>query len=178
MKSTLLLLLLTLLAGAAKSQDTIYLKHKRAIANADRKIIYTDRPPQALFMELYGRGIVYSVNYDCRFQKKLKGMGFSAGVGGLVIAGISFVAVPLTINDLIGDNGHYFELGGGVTFTSGNFVDFNHIRTGGSSMLGTVTLGYRRQPVAGGLNFRGGINIVGGNGMLAPYPYVSLGYNF
>src|SRR3569833_801826 len=107
MKSTFLPLLLALLAGTAKSQDTIYLKHKRAAANDDGKFMYTDRPPQALYMELYGRGIVYSVNYDCRFQKKLKGMGFSAGVGGLVIAGISFVAAPLTINDLIGDNGHY-----------------------------------------------------------------------
>jgi len=148
------------------------------MANAPGKIIYTDRPPQALFMELYGRGIVYSVNYDCRFQKKLKGMGFSAGVGGLVIAGVSFVAVPISINDLIGDNGHYFELGGGVTFAGGNSIDFNNIRTGGSVVLGTATFGYRSQPIAGGLNFRGGLNVVGGNGMFAPYPYVSLGYNF
>lgn len=178
MKETVFALLLTMFAALAKGQDTIYLKHKRSTGNHSEKTIVTDRPPQALYMELYGRGIVYSVNYDSRFRKKLNGPGFSAGIGGLAIAGVSFVTVPVSINNLSGANGHYFEWGAGATFASGNSVDYNNISTRGSVILATATLGYRSQPVTGGLNFRGGLNIIAANGLFAPYPYISLGYNF
>jgi len=178
-KTVALILASMVLCCAAKAQDTIHLnKRHKFTRNTDKEIV-TDRAPQAIYAELYGRALLYSFNYDRRFQKKLTGLGFSAGFGGLAVDGEGFIAVPLSINNLSGSRGHYFESGLGVTFANAGTISFNDISGSNSSVvLATATLGYRSQPVTGGLNFRAGLNLIAGGGVFIPYPYVSLGYNF
>lgn len=180
MKKTLLLLSLsTLLICTAKSQDTIYLGKKRDARGMKKPDVVTDRPPQAVYGELYGRGLIFSFNYDRRFQKTLDGLGFSVGAGGIFVGNGGFITVPVSINNLSGSRGHYFESGIGFTYTNVSFNGFDDADNSGSStILGTLTFGYRSQPVNGGLNFRAGLNVLAGNGLFIPYPYVSLGYNF
>lgn len=168
-----------ILSVTAKAQDTIHLIKKNRIARGIEKQIVTDRAPQAVYAELYGRALIYSFNYDRRFQKKLTGLGFSAGVGVIAVDGDGFVAVPVSINNLTGSRGHYFESGLGATFANAGTIGFNDISTSSNSIVfATATLGYRSQPVNGGLNFRAGINFIAGAGVFVPYPYISLGYNF
>jgi len=179
-KLLLLTLMATLVAFAANSQDTIHLgKQPKLKADNQRDDnIVTNRPPQALYAELYGRGLIYSLNYDRRFNKKLTGFGFSAGFGALAIDGEGFIAIPLSINYLAGNKGRYFEAGAGVTFANAGTIAINDFSSGDGVVLATATLGYRRQPVNGGLNFRAGLNFLAGGGVFIPYPYVGLGYNF
>ena len=179
-KLILLAIITTLSIFKANSQDTIRLgkQYKPKQEKHRDAYVVTDRPPQALYAELYGRGLIYSLNYDRRFSKKLTGLGFSAGFGALAIEGEGFIAIPLSINYLAGNKGRYFEAGAGVTFANAGSIGFNDLSSGDGVVLATATLGYRRQPVNGGLNFRAGLNFIAGGGVFIPYPYVGLGYNF
>ena len=177
-KALFLITLSTLLICTAKSQDTIYLGKKHRMEQNKHPDVVTDRPPQAVYGELYGRGIVFSFNYDTRFQKTLNGIGCSVGAGAFFVGDGGFVTVPVSLNYLAGNNGHYFETATGFTYASATFSGFGDGSSGGSTVLGTLTFGYRSQPVKGGLNFRAGLNFLGGSGIFIPYPYISLGYNF
>ncbi len=180
MNKTFNLFIITLLTYYnATCQDTIHLSKKYHPGQNGQGTVVTDRPPQAVYGELYGRALIYSINYDSRFQKKLTGMGFSAGVGALAVDGQSFVAIPFSINNLSGAHGHYFESGAGVTFVNANVLTFDDVSPDNKSrLLATLTLGYRSQPVTSGLNFRAGLNFIAGSGVFIPYPYVSLGFSF
>ncbi len=140
--------------------------------------VVTNRAPQAIYGELYGRGLIFSFNYDSRFQKTLDGLGFSVGAGGIFAGDVGFVTIPVSINNLSGSRGHYFESGAGFTYTNVNFNGFDDPSSGNSTIIGTLTFGYRSQPVHGGLNFRAGLNVLIASGLFLPYPYISLGYNF
>lgn len=162
-----------LLSFTVQAQDTVYLKKEK------KQKIITDRAPQAVFVELYGRGIIFSANYDRRFSKRLDGLGFSIGTGFFKVDEFTFLTIPATLNYLIGGRGKYFETGAGLTFANAGIDDyFNDVKSSGSIILGTMTFGYRSQPVKGGFNFRGGLNLFAGQGVFAPYPYISFGYGF
>ena len=159
------------------SQDTIHLKHSST--SFTQKFIVTDRPPQAFFAEVYGRAGIFSVNYDRRFSNRLDGFGFTVGAGYFSIAGLSLVSVPVTINYLLGNNGKYLELGGGATYFNARINDEDDASNGGHTFVGTLTIGYRSQPMKGGFMFRAGINPFFFRNTFIPYwPYVSFGINF
>lgn len=138
---------------------------------------------QAIYFELLGAGGTYSFNYDMRFQDRPDGIGARIGVSYLAVDGNSVFSIPVMLNYLLGKNGNYFEIGLGATYISFNsdesadtgevlFVD-------DSGVFGTMTFGYRLQPVDGGFLFRVGFAPIFGNGNFIPYwPYLSFGYAF
>ncbi|MBS1564949.1 MAG: hypothetical protein JST39_11210 [Bacteroidetes bacterium] len=160
---------------AGFSQDTVHLK-KRYM---NERIIVTDRAPQAVYGELWGKGVFFSGNYDRRFSKRLDGLGFSAGIGYMKIDDVSLVSIPVGINYLAGRNGKYFEVGAGATYLSADVLDIDNVNAHGSTVMGTMTIGYRSQPVNGGFMFRAGLNPILLKDNFIPYwPYVSFGYCF
>ena len=137
-------------------------------------------PQQTAFFEAAGPGLVVSFNYDTRFTKKQGGLGARIGVGGFALGNdASLLTVPVQINYLAGGrNGHYFEVGGGVTYASGD-TPFDQE----TKVFGTAVFGYRYQPEGSGLNFRGGFSPIFGDtsdgAFFIPYwPHLSLGYTF
>ncbi|HEY4875134.1 MAG TPA: hypothetical protein VIH86_06150 [Puia sp.] len=168
------LLVLIFIFQRSIAQDTVYLKHTSPL-----KITVTDRPPQAVFAELYGRGGVFSANYDRRFFNRLDGLGFTVGAGYIAIDGISLVSIPVTINYLLGKDGKYFELGAGATYFNARVNSDDDATASGHTIVGTMTIGYRSQPIMGGFMFRAGINPFFFRNTFIPYwPYVSFGINF
>ncbi len=156
------------------SQDTVYLKK----ATGARTV--TDRPPQAVFAEIFGRSIFFSLNYDRRFAKKLDGLGFSVGAGYILTNNIGLFSLPVTLNYLLGNNGKYLEVGAGASYFNRRISNFDGlVNNNGSSLIGTMTIGYRSQPIKGGFMFRVGINpFFLKNNFIPYYPYVSFGYTF
>jgi hypothetical protein len=145
------------------------------------------RPPQAVYAEAGGAGLLFSMNYDARFTKSLDGLGFRVGLGYSFTNDPTFITFPVGVNYLLGRHGNYFEIGANATYVTitnrNNDYLFN---LGGQDydsrttnlVFGTVNLGYRRQPVHGGFNFRGGITPIFGKGISSIFGYISLGYNF
>ncbi len=172
----ILVLLLSLSCMQALAQDTVFLRKNKAL-----RTVVTDRAPQAVFAEVFGRAAMASINYDRRFSKKLDGLGFTVGAGYFKIDGDEFYSFPVTLNYLLGKNGRYFEVGAGATVFNHNLatIDWGPDGTGSGPVMGTMTIGYRSQPVNGGFMFRVGINpLFIRNSFLPYYPYISFGYNF
>lgn len=154
-------------------QDTVYLKKER------HNITVTDRAPQAVYAELWGKGLLFTANYDRRFSKRVDGLGFSVGAGYIKIDDVSLFSLPIGLNYLLGKNGKYFEVGAGATYFSATIDDIGDASDHGSTVMGTMTLGYRSQPIKGGFMFRAGINpIIFRDNFIPYYPYVSFGYSF
>jgi hypothetical protein len=163
------------------AQDTVHLK----IAH---KVIITDKIPQAVFAEIFGRSIYYSANYDRRFFKRLNGLGFTAGIGYTNEDDINLFSIPVTVNYLFGTNGRYFEVGAGATYFNNininSYFDIDGIselRNGSwttHAIIGTTTVGYRAQPITKGFMLRAGINLVFLTEGDRAVPYLSLGYSF
>jgi hypothetical protein len=167
------------------AQDTIHLKHTPDTIHLKRSvndIIITDRPPQAVFAELFGRSIDFSLNYDRRFSNRVDGWGFSVGLGDVSDDNIdsrNYFSIPVSVNYLVGKNGKYLEVGGGLTYFNANITDGAGANGEGNSVVGTFTVGYRNQPVKGGFMFRAGINpMIFSNNFVPFLPYVSFGYDF
>lgn len=116
---------------------------------------------KALFLELGGNGIIYSINYEHRLQAVGNGLGLRIGIGYADskfnsgrrrTTALSFITIPAEVNILLGNNGKYFELGMGATYFSGN------LNIGGvllqDNLIGTMVIGYRKQPLKSGLLFK------------------------
>lgn len=136
---------------------------------------------QTFYVEALGPGLIVSANYDTRFMRgNPGGWGGRVGIGYFAAGDISFVSVPLQVNYLLGGKGgHYFEVGGGLTYASGriSFSDDNGER--GHDVAGALAFGYRLQPIGGGFNFRAGLSPMFGKGYFVPYwPHLSFGYTF
>ncbi|HTQ45775.1 MAG TPA: hypothetical protein VMI75_23630 [Polyangiaceae bacterium] len=142
----------------------------------------------ALYIELLGAGLFYSLDYDRAFGPVSGRIGigyFSISSGNNASGGSSsatFISVPVTVSYLgIGSLKHMFEVGAGVSINYfGGSSSFAGVSTSGSAteVFGTVVLGYRYQPPDGGFFLRAGIDpIIGSFGFL-PWPYVGLGATF
>ena len=136
-----------------------------------------------LYAELLGPGILLSVNYDLRFSNNRNGLGGRFGLGYASDDNSSLFTIPVQLNYLIGDKSNFFELGIGATYISfddienrsGSFFGFDDFKT----VLGTTTIGYRYQPVKGGINFRGSWNpVFNSSGLYPAFFGLSLGYSF
>ncbi|WP_244940526.1 hypothetical protein [Echinicola rosea] len=159
-------------------------------------------PTQAVYVELGGPGLVYSFNYDFRFDKSdMNSWGMRLGAGGYSVTDESLLTLPVQINRLYGSGRHFFELGGGATFVyyrdrwetyrianDGHYyyetrVDKNLLwilETGDTpALMGTLNFGYRKVPEEGGFLF--GVNLVPAfnqNGFWPLWAGVRFGYAF
>ena len=138
----------------------------------------------AAYAELFGSGLVISFNIDHRFQGKEDGLGFRAGIGGMAMGEFANITVPLQINYLAGRDGRYFEVGIGGTYSNEGFLD---IEGKEFPVIGTMTFGYRKQPVDGGFMWRIGLSPGFGVSLddqghrpyfLPYFPHLGLGYAF
>lgn len=106
---------------------------------------------KTIYGEIGGPGAL-SVNYDQRFKGE-KGLGFRVGIGGINVLVAGLFTLPVGINYLQGSNGHYLELGTGLSaiavYDGGNFFD-----TRNSTVIGYFTAGYRYQPQKKGFTGR------------------------
>lgn len=139
---------------------------------------------KSAFVEGLGNGLVMSFNFDTRFGKSPTGLGARIGVGGMSIGEFSMITVPVGINYLAGKNGKYFEAGIGATYTSAGFLEYD---LEGVPVIGTMTFGYRSQPVDGGFTWRIGLTptfgpqngtTTGGVFFIPWWAHISAGYAF
>jgi len=145
----------------------------------------------SFYAELGGPGILFSANIDGRFSKSTLGFGGRAGVG-FVTTDIyddnsgnyetkSVATFPIQLNYIFGKSNsvHTFEVGAGATFTSQKIDPFGfNNNTPTTSIFGTASFMYRRQPKDGGFSWRIGFTPIIGNGFIQPSGGVSVGYNF
>ncbi len=138
---------------------------------------------RAAYVEIFGNGLTYSLNYDARFGKAFDGLGFKAGVSYIAIDGQAVATIPFGLNYLLGKNGKYLELGAGGTYGIGydstNTFQVNDDRNTEDQWFGTLTFGYRREPKEGGFLFRVALTPIITQGVFWPfYGGVSFGYAF
>ena len=143
----------------------------------------------ALYFELGGNALLYSLNYERRVRDALSAR---AGLMFLSLEGtdsdsgesadVNVALIPLMINGLLGDGAGRLELGigpifglagGSVTDVEGTEVDFSGVGLAGV----TSTIGYRYQPPDGGIIFRAGL-VPFYSGKPQLWAGLSLGYAF
>ncbi len=146
----------------------------------------------SVYLELAGPGLFYSVNYDrvitddfsARIGFSYLSLGASAGSGDTTAsAEASYWAVPLMANYIgLSSGTHSLELGVGGSLMNAS----GDVGVGDESAEGSVTLfaftglvGYRRQALRGGFNFRIGFSpMFFTDGYLLPTGYMSFGASF
>jgi hypothetical protein len=119
--------------------------------------------PNAVYLELGGNGVIYSVNYE----RILPGdIGLRAGFGRLSLgassgtstAKVSATGVPLTVSYLGIGGSSKLELGGGILmekFTGqASWGPGEKVKSGAFVPMATFILGYRYAPMHGGFNFK------------------------
>jgi hypothetical protein len=143
----------------------------------------------AIYAELLGPGIIWSVNYERRFGQS--GFAARAGLGYVSVtasgggesASVSLTTIPLTASYL-GIGGYYskFELGAGgvIAIASAAAGGLGSTTSSASGVGGAATIlaGYRYQSDGGGFQFRVGISPLLGPGGVLPWGYLSLGGAF
>ena len=149
---------------------------------------------KSVFVEMGGNGLGVSVNYDARFTKVEKGLGFRAGIGlfpGLrirddvstttVFSWPTIYSFPVGLNYLAGKAPNYFEAGIGATYFYGK-GDFTFFTFGVDGTLSALifipSAGYRfAKP---GKSFQGRVFISPyiGSGEISFYGGVSCGVKF
>lgn len=151
----------------------------------------------SFYAELGGPGILFSANVDTRFKKSHLGWGGRAGIGfvnyyknkyvstpggGYYTDGdqVSVVTLPLQVNHIFGrsNSPHAFEVGAGITIASKKMDVFNYNPREETSVFGTVSFMYRRQPKDGGFAWRIGFTPLVAKGYIQPSGAVGVGYNF
>ena len=160
------------------------------------KNTYATKKAKTVFFELFGPGVLYSVNYDFRFKNRQDGWGARVGIGYDATERDHIFTIPLAVNYLAGKKGKYFEVGAGLTYynaaTNDFFFDehFNYTtdangtiisssRKSASGVLGSLNFGYRYQPLDGGFSFRTGFSpLITSNQFAFYWPYISFGYAF
>jgi hypothetical protein len=148
----------------------------------------------ALYVDLLGPGLLYSLNYDreiipdlsARIGISYMSLGASSGDGSASVS-FSYLAVPITASYLgIGSQNNCLELGGGpviMNFKGSGLVKSNDESVSAGASVTTLALtgmaGYRHQPADGGFVFRIGVSpmmVLGAN--FVPWGYLSLGAAF
>ena len=145
----------------------------------------------SFYAELGGPGILFSANIDGRFSKSVLGIGGRIGIGFVTTdtydnntgfyESKSVGTFPIQLNYIFGkpNSVHTFEVGAGATFTTQKIDPFDsYDNQSGSSVFGTASFMYRRQPQDGGFSWRIGFTPIIGGGFIQPSGGVSFGYNF
>jgi len=125
---------------------------------------------KAVYAELGGSGLSFSVNFDSRFKGN-NGLGYRAGIGFLP-GNRSLLTFPLGINTLIGKGPSFLEAE--VTVTPSSLKAKFHKTT--SSIFIFPHIGYRYSKPSGSFNFRiyAGPLLVAGD--VLPWAGLSFGY--
>ena len=145
----------------------------------------------ALYVELLGNALFYSLNYERIFGDSWAariGVGYfsvsvTASSGGeTASSSTSVLTLPLMANYLgVGSRSHKFELGVGVLliYVSGS-VDTLAAESDGSGIgiVGSGSLAYRYVPYDGGFNFKIGLMPLFGAFGFLPWPGMALGAVF
>ena len=120
----------------------------------------------AIYIEGFGQGILYSINYDYRFTPNI---GLRTGFTSwsmpfalFAIDELKFTGFPIMVNYLSGQGTSHLELGIGVVPAiisfQGRMIFFGGEVSGETiTVLGTATIGYRAQSRDGGFVFRIGL---------------------
>lgn len=146
------------------------------------------------YAEVGGPGILFSANIDTRFSTSSLGWGgrfglgfytgdeYNYGNGGYYgyYYSQSVVTIPVQVNYIFGklDSPHTFEVGGGLTVTGKKIDIMNYNDSTRSSLFGTASFMYRRQPLKGGFTWRIGFTPIIANGYIMPSGAASVGYSF
>jgi hypothetical protein len=143
----------------------------------------------AIYVDLLGPGVVYSLNYDREIFDDVSArigisyLSVSASDGLGESAASSYLSIPITASYLgIGSKSNMLEVGGGVAIISYKgeaVVDTEGAEEDGTLLAMTALVGYRHQPADGGFVFRVGLSpmMVFSSGFL-PWGYLSLGAAF
>jgi hypothetical protein len=133
-----------------------------------------------VFFEYGGTSPAYSINIDSRFAESNKGLGARIGVGYQWDGPQEAWSIPLQVNYLLGRTKHFFEPALGLAYYYNNQVGstWGMNSNEGSSIYGSLSLGYRYQPLRRGFTGRAGV--AGLYGSFIPFivPYASVGYAF
>ena len=122
-------------------------------SSKEAKVIVTDRVPQAVYFMLGGSGPILSVNYDCRYAKRVNEPSFAIGVGYWDDSFGSIFSIPVSVNYLGGRSSHFLEIAAGATYLTGNIRDFFGGTSDINGIIYHLNLGYRYQPSNGGFFF-------------------------
>jgi len=155
------------------------------------------RPTQAVFVEVGGAGLVYSFNYDTRFDKeRIDSWGLRAGFGAYALSDESFLSIPVQLTKIFGKQKHFFEIGAGATLVNYKDTYFDYYSGGSSeesdkyyqfildmgetpSVMGTLNFGYRRIPEEEGFTWRVNLTpLFNGDGFWPLFAGVGFGYAF
>lgn len=137
----------------------------------------------AVYAELLGQGLLYSINYDRLITQELSvRVGFSRWNFPFLFGDVTFTGFPIMLNYLWGKGSSRLELGVGFVPAS---VEGREIFTSRSQdvfqrylVLGTATIGYRAQPREGGFVFRVGFTPIYNGEKLFLYGGISAGVAF
>ena len=172
MKKTFVCLATMLFAITTFAQsDTVRLRD----ISKQQKDIVTDRPPQAVYLNLGGASPLIGVFYDRRFANRVNGFGFSTGLGYWGSSDGSVFSIPLSFNYLFGKQTHFIEMAAGTTYVTSSEDFFD---TDESGFIHHINLGYRHQPTRGGFFFRGGYSPLFFGGEYGTSFYLGFGHNF
>lgn len=186
--SLCVLLLINNLIAQKNSNDSSFRKKKTIIKT------FTTKPAKVIFVEAGGNSLLWSANYDARFNKRLDGWGFRVGVGYFPLGGSNLLVLPLGINMLTGSKGHFVETGVNLSFVNAKNknsilpkeskfgqLDFTRNKT---YLVYGISMGYRYQkPDYKGISFRAGIEPILGTRLdnklvFAITGHLSVGYSF
>lgn len=137
----------------------------------------------AVYLELGGSAVVPSINYERRFAGRWHGRaGFSVVTGETSEDSDTTFVIPLTLSSVSRpDSNHHLELGGGLTFVTGDSQDLWETVDDDekvSNVLLTGIGGYRYQKPEGKFQFRAVLTPLIGSGGAAPWFGVSFGYGW
>jgi hypothetical protein len=183
------------ICAISNAQQVLTTAHDSLKKDSVYKALF-NRRGKTIFFEAAGPGALYSINYDVRFNKRQNGFGIRAGISYFPNENEHLITVPVIVNYLAGKKGHYLELGAGLTFfhiysrdniffynDNNEFnpypVGYQYELQGETGAIGSLTAGYRYQPLKGGFTFRiGGGPIVTTKKQFLLWPYASFGYSF
>lgn len=179
--STLLTVCALGLGSTARAQQQdVTVVHQESV-----KLVHTGRTAHnAVYLELGGNGIFYSLNYE-RFLSDA--LALRIGIGYFSIsasssegdASVGVLWLPIMVNYLgIGGLDHKMELGIGVLpiFASGS-ADTLAVESSGSGVAaaGTASIAYRYVPHDGGFNFKIGLTPLFGSFGFLPWLGIAFG---
>jgi len=116
----------------------------------------------AIYLELFGSGILYSLNYDYRFadffavRAGLEYIPLTSNNGDASLS-VSLFAIPLMAYYLLNYNSVNLELGVGATIFTGNIslsIKNSGISGNSSGVMPVGDIGFRFEPKTGGFMFK------------------------
>ncbi len=109
------------------------------------------------YIEAGGSSVVFSFNYDFRFDKTApEGWGMKMGMGGYAVGDNYMFTAPIMVNYLIGKRSKYFEGAAGIV-PGFSDTEIFWLTEGSFPVAGCVYVGYRYQPSDRGIVFRAGV---------------------